>query len=126
MVPQQPLQLVTGQLDGAGGAAHGGKHRVKPPQGQIQVGFHVLRQGEGAHTAYGVADALHRLLRGEHFAFMPKRCLYLLLSILASPAATTRMGSSPSLKLRVLAMRAGSHPTAWAASSTVALDTLNS
>ena len=59
-------------------------------------------------------------------AFMPKKCLYLLLSIFASPAVTTRMGSSPSLKLRVLAMRAGSTPTATAASSTVALDTSNS
>ncbi len=33
-----------------------------------------------------------------------------------------RMGSSPTRKERVLAMRAGWVPRAWAASSTVALD----
>ena len=59
-------------------------------------------------------------------ALAPKKCLYLLLSTLASPAATMRMGSSPTLKLRVLAIRAPSTPTARAASSTVALDTSNS
>ena len=39
---------------------------------------------------------------------------------------TAGMGSSPTLKLRVLAIRAPSTPTARAASSTVALDTSNS
>ena len=59
-------------------------------------------------------------------ALTPKKCLYLLLSMRASPAATTRMGLSPTLKLRVLAMRAGATPRAAAASSTVALETSSS
>ena len=52
--------------------------------------------------------------------------LYLLLSILASPAVTIRTQPSSTRKDRVLAMRAGITPTAWAASSTVALETGNS
>ena len=52
--------------------------------------------------------------------------LYLGLSILASPAATMRTQPSSTRKDRVLAMRAGMTPTAWAASSTVALETGNS
>ena len=52
--------------------------------------------------------------------------LNLELSILVSPAQTMSTQPPSTAKERVLAMRAGSHPTAWAASSTVALDTLNS
>lgn len=44
----------------------------------------------------------------------------------ASPAQTTRATRSPTANDSVLAMRAGSHPTASAASSTVALDVSNS
>ena len=48
------------------------------------------------------------------------------LSTLVSPAATTRMGPSGVMNDRVLAIRAGSVPTASAASATVALETGNS
>ena len=44
----------------------------------------------------------------------------------ASPAHTTSATRSPTAKDSVLAIRAGSQPTAWAASSTVALDAGNS
>ena len=44
----------------------------------------------------------------------------------ASPAHTTRATRSPMAKERVFAIRADSHPTAAAASSTVALDVSNS
>ena len=59
-------------------------------------------------------------------ALQPKRALYLGLSTLASPAATIRITPSFVRKDSVLAMRAGSQPTASAASSTVADDTSNS
>ena len=43
-----------------------------------------------------------------------------------SPAVTTRIGPSGSIKPSDLAMRAGITPAAWAASSTVALEVGNS
>ena len=59
-------------------------------------------------------------------AFVANCCLYLWLSTLASPAATISTGPPSTMKDRVLAMRASSQPTAWAARATVALETSNS
>ena len=71
------LQLIAGQLDGAGGAAHGGEHGVEPLQGHIQIRLDIVGQGKGAHTAHGVADALHRLLGGEHLGLGAEEMLIL-------------------------------------------------
>ena len=62
------------------------------------------------------------------FAFVANSALYFLLSILASPATTTKIALSPALFLKdkVLAILAGITFAAWAANSTVALDWSNS
>ena len=59
-------------------------------------------------------------------ALTPKRALYLALSTLASPAAQIRMAFPFAWKDRVFTMRQPSVFSAFAASSTVALDTGNS
>ena len=56
------------------------------------------------------------------FAFAPKNALNLWLSTFASPAQTTSTARPPAKNESVLAMRHGSHPSACAASSTVALE----
>ena len=60
------------------------------------------------------------------FALHPKRVLNLGFAMRASPAHTTSATRSPTANESVLAMRSGSQPTAWAASSTVALEVSNS
>ena len=63
---------------------------------------------------------------GIIFALVLKKALNLALSTLASPAATTSTGLALTTKEMVLAILAGLHPSAWAASSTVALEESNS
>jgi hypothetical protein len=60
------------------------------------------------------------------FGFVANCVLNFGLAMRASPAHTTRATRSPTAKERVFAIRADSHPTAAAASSTVALDVSNS
>ena len=81
-------------------------------------------KGQTPPTAWPMSRAASSAV--SILALVPNCCLYLWLSILASPAATISTGPSFTIKDRVLAIRPGSQPTAWAASSTVALDTGNS
>ena len=60
------------------------------------------------------------------FALQPNVCRYFALSILVSPAVTTKIALSSTIKLSVFAMRAPWVCNAFAASSTVALDSSSS
>lgn len=111
---------------GGGGAAHGGEHRLKPPQRLVQIHGHVLRQGEGAYAAHGVADVLHGLLRRQHFGLDAEKVLVFAVIDAGIPGGHHQNGPLSHLEAEGLGDAAGATPRAAAASSTVALETSSS
>ena len=120
-------QLITRELNCAVGAARRGKYGVEPLKGDIHIDLsRPFRQGKG-HTPPTACPVRRSTSSGASIvAFLPKKSLNFRLSILASPAATIKIQVSPLTKERVFAIRAGSVPSASAASATVALEESNS
>lgn len=109
------------------GAAHGGEHRLKPPQRLVQIHGHVLRQGEGAYAAHGVADALHGLLRRQHFGLDAEKVLVFAVIDAGVPGGHHQNGPLSYLEAEGLGDAGGGHPQSGGrASSTVALETSSS
>ena len=120
-------QLITRELNCAVGTARRGEYGVEPLKGDIHIDLsRPFRQGKG-HTPPTACPVRRSTSSGASIvAFLPKKSLNFRLSILASPAATIKIQVSPLTKERVFAIRAGSVPSASAASATVALEESNS